>query len=127
MWSWCRREERCPLIRHSAGPPSHLVGGQCRLHKHAYWRSGGGSGDVRPEAAEKPQPEKERAKEIVQKREVFVVHSILPSDTMADSESRFKRTIRYGDKEESVDLLTLAMKRGAEYDKVCDALESLTS
>ena len=46
---------------------------------------------------------------------------------MADSESRFKRTIRYGDKEESVDLLTLAMKRGAEYDEVCDALESLTS
>lgn len=46
---------------------------------------------------------------------------------MADNESRFKRTIRSGDKEESVDLLTLAMKRGAEYDKVCDALESLTS
>ena len=46
---------------------------------------------------------------------------------MADSESRFKRTIRYGDKEESVDLLTLAMKRGAEYGKLCDAFESLNS
>lgn len=45
-------------------------------------------------------------------------HTILPLVTMAESESRFRRTIRCGKTEESVDLLTLALKKDAEYDKV---------
>ena len=39
---------------------------------------------------------------------------------MSDSELRFRRTIKVNDKEESVDLVTLALKKDAEYDKVFD-------
>lgn len=39
---------------------------------------------------------------------------------MSDSELRFRRTIKVNDKEESVDLVTLALKKDAEYDKVLD-------
>ena len=37
---------------------------------------------------------------------------------MSDSELRFRRTVKINNKEESVSLLTLAMKKDAEYDKV---------
>ena len=37
---------------------------------------------------------------------------------MSDSELRFRRTVKIDNKEESVDLLTLALKKDAEYDKV---------
>ena len=37
---------------------------------------------------------------------------------MAESELRFRRNVKIDDKEESVDLLTLAMKKNAEYSKV---------
>ena len=37
---------------------------------------------------------------------------------MSDSELRFRRTVKINNKEESVDLLTLALKKDAEYDKV---------
>ncbi|KAK8806757.1 hypothetical protein WA588_005559 [Blastocystis sp. NMH] len=36
---------------------------------------------------------------------------------MAESELRFRRNVKIDDKEESVDLLTLAMKKNAEYTK----------
>ena len=39
---------------------------------------------------------------------------------MSDSELRFRRTVKINDKEESVDLVTLALKKDAEYDKVFD-------
>ena len=43
---------------------------------------------------------------------------------MAESELRFRRNVKIDDKEESVDLLTLAMKKNAEYTKVgCLILE----
>lgn len=38
---------------------------------------------------------------------------------MSSSELRFRRTVKIDGKEESVDLLTLALKKEAEYDKVC--------
>lgn len=34
------------------------------------------------------------------------------------SELRFRRTVKINNKEEDVDLLTLALKKDAEYDKV---------
>lgn len=37
---------------------------------------------------------------------------------MSDGELRFRRTVKINDKEESVDLVTLALKKDAEYDKV---------
>lgn len=37
---------------------------------------------------------------------------------MAESELRFRRNVKIDNKEESVDLLTLAMKKNAEYSKV---------
>ena len=40
------------------------------------------------------------------------------SKKMAESELRFRRNVKIDDKEESVDLLTLAMKKNAEYTKV---------
>lgn len=39
-------------------------------------------------------------------------------EKMAESELRFRRNVKIDDKEESVDLLTLAMKKNAEYSKV---------
>lgn len=37
---------------------------------------------------------------------------------MAEEGLRFRRTVKINDKEESIDLLTLALKKDAEYDKV---------
>lgn len=37
---------------------------------------------------------------------------------MSSSELRFRRTVKIDGKEETVDLLTLALKKEAEYDKV---------
>ena len=55
---------------------------------------------------------------------LFVGTNHLSKKKMAESELRFRRNVKIDDKEESVDLLTLAMKKNAEYTKVrCFILE----
>ena len=44
--------------------------------------------------------------------------TFLVFSAMSSSELRFRRTVKIDGKEETVDLLTLALKREAEYDKV---------
>lgn len=44
--------------------------------------------------------------------------TFLVFSAMSSSELRFRRTVKIDGKEETVDLLTLALKKEAEYDKV---------
>ena len=54
----------------------------------------------------------------------FHTHFVL-AIAMAEEGLRFRRNVKIDDKEESVDLLTLALKKNAEYNKVRPTYNSL--